>query len=520
MSVNTRQSIAARILDGQYLFILNGHLIRVPQKWLSAHPGGALAILHFIGRDATDEVEAYHPKQVLEKMRAFSQGPVQLSQHGWVPLLPPIYTGWIRKLSSDGSLHWDNEATPDNLDNPSSSQILLVGKSDASLASSPSLASLQPPPTTLSSELQARHSAAYKQLHKRVVGAGLYQTRYITGYGPEVARYILFALSSYLLYHRHLFFLSAVFLGILWHQLTFTCHDLGHLGVTHSWYKDRLLAIFLADFVGGLSIGWWVHNHNVHHIAPNHPSHDPDIQHLPFFAITPAFFKSLYSSYYERELTFDRFSRAMIAAQHRLFYAIMSLARFNLYRQSYRHLWITRNEPSKARGGRWAWWLEVFALLGFFTWYANVLRGCGSWKTGLMYLFVSNIVPSPLHVQIVLSHYSRSTVDLGPTESFPHRQLRTTTDVICHPFVEFLHGGLHLQVTHHLFPRLPRHNLKEASHLVKEFAQEQGLEYAEFGFVEGNGEVRDTLRGVANQLRIMKIVADSEIKEAMRAKAD
>lgn len=77
-----------------------------------------------------------------------------------------------------------------------------------------------------------------------------------------------------------------------------------------------------------------------------------------------------------------------------------------------------------------------------------------------------------------------------------------------------------MQVTHHLFPRLPRHNLKEASYLVKEFAQEQGLEYAEFGFVEGNGEVRDTLRGVANQLRIMKIVADSEIKEAMRTKTD
>jgi len=280
------------------------------------------------------------------------------------------------------------------------------------------------------------------------------------------------------------------------------------------------MAIFLADFIGGLSIGWWVHNHNVHHVVTNHPSHDPDIQHLPFFAITPAFFKSLYSSYYERELTFDRFSQAVVAAQHRLFYIIMSLARFNLYRLSYRHLWITRNEPSKARGGRWAWWLEVFALVGFLYWYSNVLRGCGSWRTGLMYLLVSNIVPSPLHVQIVLSHYARSTADLGPAESFPHRQLRTTTDVICHPSVEFLHGGLHLQVTHHLFPRLPRHNLKETSYLVRQFAEEQGLEYAEFGFLEGNGEVRDTLRGVANQLRILKTVADSEIQEALHVKAN
>jgi sphingolipid 8-(E)-desaturase len=67
---------------------------------------------------------------------------------------------------------------------------------------------------------------------------------------------------------------------------------------------------------------------------------------------------------------------------------------------------------------------------------------------------------------------------------------------------------------------LPRYNLKEASLLVKEFAKEQGLEYAEFGFIKGNNEVRSTLRGVADQLRIMKIVADSEIREAMNRKAD
>ena len=109
-----------------------------------------------------------------------------------------------------------------------------------------------------------------------------------------------------------------------------------------------------------------------------------------------------------------------------------------------------------------------------------------------------------------------STAVLGPVESFPHRQLRTTSDVVCHPNVEWVHGGLQLQVTHHLFPRLPRHNLREASQLVKEFAKEQGLTYAECGFVEGNNNVLSTLRGVANQVRIMTMVADSEIEEALK----
>lgn len=120
----------------------------------------------------------------------------------------------------------------------------------------------------------------------------------------------------------------------------------------------------------------------------------------------------------------------------------------------------------------------------------------------------------------MLSHFSRSTADLGPTESFVHRQLRTTTDVLCPPSLAFLHGGLHLQVTHHLFPRLPRHNLKDASMLVKEYCSERGLEYAEFGFWEGNGEVRGVLRGVAEQVGILGMVADREIEIAMGRKRE
>lgn len=111
-----------------------------------------------------------------------------------------------------------------------------------------------------------------------------------------------------------------------------------------------------------------------------------------------------------------------------------------------------------------------------------------------------------------------STADLGTTESFPHRQLRTTTDVICSPSIAFIHGGLHLQVTHHLFPRLPRHNLKRASIFVKEFAQEQGLVYAEFGFLDGNAEVIGVLMGVADQVRLLGRVANVEAKEAIEKK--
>lgn len=52
--------------------------------------------------------------------------------------------------------------------------------------------------------------------------------------------------------------------------------------------------------------------------------------------------------------------------------------------------------------------------------------------------------------QIVLSHFAQSTEDMGLYESFPARQLRTTMDVTCPEYMEWIHGGLNMQVTHHV----------------------------------------------------------------------
>lgn len=132
----------------------------------------------------------------------------------------------------------------------------------------------------------------------------------------------------------------------------------------------------------------------------NNISSDPDIQHLPFFAISPHFISNLYSSYYKRILPFDFAARIFLRIQHQLFYVVMSLARFNLYRLSYAFLFNSRNANVKARGGRWSWWAEVIGLAVFWTWYSAVLLGTGSWTNALQYLLISHIVTSPLHIQV------------------------------------------------------------------------------------------------------------------------
>ncbi|RDB28989.1 Delta 8-(E)-sphingolipid desaturase [Hypsizygus marmoreus] len=517
----SRDAVAERILAGEHLIVYRGQLLRIPTSWVDAHPGGTLALLHFVGRDASDEIDACHLDQTRQLIPRYSIGRVELKDDAWEPLVPPVMSGWVRKsVPGTKSSEWYREATAQrstvNTQLSPSSQILLVSNEYAPAGEHvPDLATLEPPPTDLDLKVQARQSQAYKELHQRVVDAGLYNTPYLTGYGPEIVRYTLLACLSVYSYHHSWFITSAVCLGLMWHQLVFSAHDLGHMGVTHVWAIDRLISILIADFIGGLSIGWWVENHNIHHIVTNHPSHDPDIQHLPFFAVSPVFMSSLWSSYYKRVMPFDQFAKIFVSIQHKLFYIVMAFARFNLYVNSYVFLYKKAFDTRRARGAGWSWGLEVVGLVFFWCWFGRVLYGCGSWQMALAYLLVSHAVTSPLHVQIVLSHFSMSTADLGPTESFPHRQMRTTTDVICDESVGFVHGGLHLQVTHHLFPRLPRHNLRRASVLVKEFAREQGLIYAEFGFVNGNAEVIGVLKGVADQVKLMGKVASVEAKEAI-----
>jgi sphingolipid 8-(E)-desaturase len=260
----TRSEVAGRILAGDTLFIRDGRVIKVPKFWLDQHPGGELAILHFVGRDATDETNAFHSPEALSRMMSFSVGTVDVeNSEGWQAFVPPVMLGWIRKgdhWSQYAQLFYQGPAENQSDAAVSPTQFLLVQKatSKGARADGPNQGSLEPFSNGLSTEVQRRHSLEYQRLHKEIIDKNLYETPFITGYGPELIRYLSLASISLLAYRHSWFMTSAIFLGALWHQLAFIAHDLGHNGVTHIWSLDRIIGIFVADLLGGLSIGWWV----------------------------------------------------------------------------------------------------------------------------------------------------------------------------------------------------------------------------------------------------------------------
>jgi len=125
------------------------------------------------------------------------------------------------------------------------------------------------------------------------------------------------------------------------------------------------------------------------------------------------------------------------------------------------------------------------------------------------------MVTMPLHVQITLSHFAMSTADLGEHESFPQKMLRTTMDVDCPEWLDFFHGGLQFQAIHHLYPRMPRHNLRRAQKLVQKFCEETEIPYALYGFIDGNKEVIGRLSDVARQARILAECQKHAAKESV-----
>lgn len=54
----SRREIEGQIAEGHTLLIVDQKVLKV-NAWLKYHPGGDKAIQHMIGRDATDEVNAY-----------------------------------------------------------------------------------------------------------------------------------------------------------------------------------------------------------------------------------------------------------------------------------------------------------------------------------------------------------------------------------------------------------------------------------------------------------------------------
>jgi fatty acid desaturase len=84
---------------------------------------------------------------------------------------------------------------------------------------------------------------------------------------------------------------------------------------------------------------------------------------------------------------------------------------------------------------------------------------------------------------------------------FLRRQVLTSRNVRGSWLVDYALGGLNYQIEHHLFPSMPRPNLRHSQAIVREFCQQHGLAYCQTTLWRSYAQALQHLHEVGRPLR-------------------
>jgi acyl-lipid Delta6-acetylenase / acyl-lipid (9-3)-desaturase len=353
------------------------------------------------------------------------------------------------------------------------------------------------------------HVQDFRAIRQELLRRGLFETNMVYYYKMFAWYGALFITSLYLTLRcqstaAHM--VGAFVMGMFWQQIAGLGHDLGHSSVSHNFQFDGWIGATIGCSLMGISAGWWKRSHNTHHIVCNSIENDPDIQHLPVFAVTPKITKKpFWSSYHEKVMSMDAAARFLVGQQHWFFPIIMVFARFNLYAQSWILLLTNAISPKKNAVVMHFYYHEIVSMSLFAIWVTALACSLPTWEETIGWLFISHGVTCLLHVQIVYSHYSMETYHGNAyndaSDEWYIMQIKTTMNTDCYEWMDWFHIGLQFQIEHHLFPTLPRHNLRTAKYMVMEVCRKHGIAYEEHTFLQGVIKTIMGLRATALETR-------------------
>jgi fatty acid desaturase len=323
-------------------------------------------------------------------------------------------------------------------------------------------------------QLAPRAKGEYAELKREVKARGLLkrQSRYYAGKAALTAVCLGIACVGLAVSggYTWLYVLDAAFLAFVFVQVGLLAHDLAHQQIVGPGRVNAVAGVILGNLLLGVSRAWWRDNHDAHHAHPNDLDGDPNLQ-IYLIGCTP-----------EQALGRPAWVQWVVRHQVGLLVPIFCLELLSMHYQSLEY--VLQRKPGLVRG-------EGVLLMAHFVVYAvAVYAALGLW--GALLFALVNQCLTGLYLAGIFAPNHKGMPFLGAIESpagFLRQQVLTARNVRGGYLVDLIYGGLNYQVEHHLFPTMPRNNLRRAQPIVRGFCQARGIAYCETGAVQAWREI-------------------------------
>jgi fatty acid desaturase len=273
----------------------------------------------------------------------------------------------------------------------------------------------------------------------------------------------------------------AALMGVVFTQMAFLGHDAGHRQIFQSKRANDLVGLVHGNLLIGVSYGWWIGKHNRHHANPNHADEDPDVD-ISVLAFTS-----------EQSLTKKGIFRFITKHQAIFFFPLLLLEGFSLHVISVAA--VLRRDVKQ-------WKFEAGLLAAHIVGYlAAVFLVMSPVKAVLFILVHQAAFGLYMGISFAPNHKGMPMLTDEHQFDFLRKQVLTSRNVNGNWFTDLALGGLNYQIEHHLFPSMPRPNLRRAQALVHEFCERHSISYTQCGLFRSYGHVLQHLHEAGAPLR-------------------
>lgn len=285
--------------------------------------------------------------------------------------------------------------------------------------------------------------------------------------------YFLVTLRSSVAQFLNLFLLAfATVQGGLWG------HDLAHHQIFTSQRLYFIVGILWWNLLLGGSFGYWNYKHNRHHAHPNTIERDGDI-YFPTLWFSPMLTKGI-----------NTLQKKVLPYQKNYFLPLLIFPHIVQIKNSISYL--AKQETTTAAVEEILFFLHHIVVWYLFLAFTPFPQS--------LYLLVAYHALVGIYLGLIFSpnHYGMPILSERNDLDYLHEQLSTTRNITPGIFNDIMYGGLNYQIEHHLFPTMPRKNLKAARELVRKFCRENAIPYHETSTVHAFREILNQLDEVAH----------------------